>query len=87
MSRVTGKPAGGFRGPLPLTPTLSLREREQHAHRASFSSVRPASPASGFVVRLETILPLPTGEGRGEGESGELQAGFLFPATHVACHS
>ena len=46
----------------PLTPALSLRERE------------PCAPSLeqtwhvGFAEALPPILPLPQGEGRGEGE-------------------
>jgi hypothetical protein len=52
--------------PLPLT--LSLREREQQLHVSNFSTGCVANPALRFAKRRETILPLPGGEGRGEGE-------------------
>jgi hypothetical protein len=52
----------------PLTLTLSLGEREQQAARFSFSNARLANPVAGFRVRRDTILPLPKGEGRGEGK-------------------
>src|SRR5438477_3478680 len=51
-----------FQGPLPLTPTLSLRERENQGPRCDHSK-RP-----GLSNTLPMMLPLPEGEGRGEGE-------------------
>ncbi len=52
----------------PLTLTLSLREREQRASDGCLA--KNCSPNSGTVVieRRWTVLPLPRGEGRGEGE-------------------
>jgi len=52
----------------PLTLTLSLREREQQLPASLTSIIRLANPALRFAKRLDTILPLPGGEGRGEGE-------------------
>jgi len=46
----------------PLTPALSLREREHHLP----VSLEPETPDTDD--RRSTILPLPEGEGRGEGE-------------------
>src|SRR6266478_5759245 len=54
--------ACNFQGPFPLTPALSLRERENQGPRWNNSKWRPFSNA------LPMILPLPEGEGRGEGE-------------------
>jgi len=51
----------------PLTPALSLGEREHLRQRA-----RKAGGA-GISERRATWLPLPEGEGRGEGE-GRLQS-------------
>ena len=45
----------------PLTPALSRGEREEPAHGMGTGRVRPS-----FSAR-RTILPLPPGEGRGEG--------------------
>src|SRR5438552_2747656 len=48
--------------PFPLTPALPLREREKqgpHCHNPE---------RLGFSNALPTMLPLPEGEGRGEGE-------------------
>jgi hypothetical protein len=59
---VTWTAGGIVRVAFPLTPALSLRERE---------SLRPTleiSNALRHADRLATILPLPEGEGRGEGE-------------------
>ena len=54
-------------GCIPLTLTLSLGEGT--AGGAQFFSIDyPANPVAGFRVRRETILPLPWGEGRSEGE-------------------
>jgi len=51
-----------FQGPFPLTPALSLRERENQApHRNN-------SKRLAFSNALPMMLPLPEGEGRGEGE-------------------
>ena len=49
---------------IPLTPTLSRREREQ------LWRVGGTVKRVGFADRLATILPLPSGEGRGEGNWG-----------------
>ena len=46
----------------PLTPALSLREREPSGTCAELNT-----PAA-FRPSLAAILPLPAGEGRGEGE-------------------
>jgi superfamily I DNA/RNA helicase len=46
----------------PLTPTLSLGEREHRPQRAEYSE------HSGLSPEQPTALPLPKGEGRGEGE-------------------
>ena len=46
---------------LPLTPALSRGEREFHRPRLSELEVR------WLVEKWATILPLPLGEGRGEG--------------------
>ena len=46
----------------PLTPALSLREREPYC--PSWCKVE----ALGYIARRDTILPLPKGEGWGEGK-------------------
>ena len=46
----------------PLTPALSLRERENYRQRSGEASTL------GIVERLAALPPLPKGEGRGEGE-------------------
>ncbi len=52
----------------PLTPALSLREREQQASDWSFADGYWANSGTGVIDRRWTILPLPRGEGQGEGE-------------------
>ena len=52
----------------PLTLTLSLREREQQASDRCFADSRWADSCSCVIERRWTILPLPKGEGRGEGD-------------------
>ena len=59
--------------PLSLTLTLSRWEREQPLRVRYSLNDRPANPALGYVERRDTILPLPAGEGRGEGERAENQ--------------
>jgi len=51
-----------FNGLFPLTPALSLRERERHR------SDSPQFDALRLFDRQVSILPLPEGEGWGEGE-------------------
>ncbi len=53
---------------LSLTLTLSLREREQQASDWCLADGRWANSGMGVIERRWTILPLPMGEGRGEGE-------------------
>src|SRR6266404_5732323 len=48
----------------PLTPALSLREREHHCQRLK----KPLALGQG--ERMSVVHPLPEGEGRGEGERG-----------------
>src|SRR3989442_1242092 len=52
----------------PLTLTLSLREREQQVSDWCLAEGRWANSGSGVIERQWTVLPLPRGEGRGEGE-------------------
>ena len=52
----------------PLTLTLSLREREQHASDWYLANGRWANSGTGLIEKRRTIHPLPKGEGRGEGE-------------------
>ena len=52
----------------PLTLTLSLREREQQASDWCLAYGRWANSRTGVIERRWSILPLPKGEGRGEGE-------------------
>src|SRR5437870_230547 len=52
----------------PLTLTLSLGEREQQASDWCLADGRWANSGAGVIERWGTLLPLPGGEGRGEGE-------------------
>ena len=52
----------------PLTLTLSLREREQQASDWCLADGRWENSGAGVIERRWTILPLPRGEGRDEGE-------------------
>ncbi len=52
----------------PLTLTLSLREREQQASDWCLADGPLATSGTGVIQNWWTILPLPRGEGRGEGE-------------------
>ncbi len=54
--------------PFPLTLTRSLGEREKQPDATRFSNGLPTNPALSFPAGRKTILPLPEGEGRGEGE-------------------
>ena len=57
-----------FERVFPPHPTLSLRERDQQASDWCLADGRWATPGAGVIERRWTILPLPRGEGRGEGE-------------------
>ena len=54
--------------PFPLTPALSLREREAPGSAVGDSGSRPPCGAIRFAPGGAIILPLLKGEGRGEGE-------------------
>jgi len=55
---------------VPLTLTLSRREREQPANLDPRTHAAEAVAALRPAARRRTILPLPQGEGRDEGEGG-----------------
>ena len=55
--------------PIPLTLTLSHGEREQSAAGSVVREVRRADTVRGCDENQRRILPLPEGEGWGEGEA------------------
>jgi len=57
---------------LPLTLTLSRREREQPLAVFGNPNDCRAEASRSFAKELGAFLPLPTGEGRGEGKRGGL---------------
>ena len=57
-------------GVFSLTLTLSRWEREQPLSAFGNSDDDRTEASRSFAKRLETIPPLPKGEGRGEGEQG-----------------
>ena len=74
-----------FNAPFPLTPTLSLGERENVlALAGNFHGPRAVTATSSFELkgsgnraahlgkslRIQSLFPLPAGEGQGEGERG-----------------
>jgi len=63
----------------PLTPALSLRERENPRQRVGESG------APSIFERRAAGLPLPKGESRGEGEQGPLVTNSL-DLTNCLCH-
>src|SRR5439155_15604034 len=58
----------------PLTLALSLREREQQAADWCLAKGRWANPNARVSAGRRTTLPLPRGEGRGEGEPSGLHS-------------
>jgi hypothetical protein len=64
--------------PFLLTLALSRREREWQSQSSARSDRHLANPVPRFGLMLDTILPLPAGEGLGEGEAlGRFQAGAI----------
>jgi hypothetical protein len=54
--------------PVPLTLTLSRREREQQLEIFGGWKIFQAADRVRFAKMLEPVLPLPEGEGWGEGK-------------------
>jgi hypothetical protein len=54
--------------PFSLTLTLSRWERGQQSARLTFAEMPSANPVAHLDGQRPMILPLPAGEGRGEGE-------------------
>jgi len=60
----------------PLTLTLSLRRGNSSRH-PDFSNISTAKHAVRFFAGLYAILPLPKGEGRGEGKENKSIPDFV----------
>jgi len=59
----------------PLTLALSLGERGQRSEASFHWNAPPANPAPGLAERRRMILPLPKGEGGGEGKRRVIDLG------------
>jgi hypothetical protein len=57
-------------GLFPLTPTLSLGEREKRSQSFGVASAANCSNASGLYEISQRLFLLPWGEGQDEGEAG-----------------
>ena len=72
-----------FGEPLTLTLSPSDGARELQSNFSPFSCNHSANPASGFSKKRRTILPLPKGEGRGEGKRNHRESSdslfYSFP--------
>jgi multidrug efflux pump subunit AcrB len=65
----------------PLTPALSLRERENRRQSSSGSSARSTEEARSPAARREMVPPLPAGEGLGEGERAGRDRVIIYHAS------
>ena len=70
---------------LPLT--LTLGQREQQASDWCLTAGRWANSGAGVIKRRWTFLPLPRGEGRGEGEASVAQRTVQSVASGVRSRS
>ena len=83
VAKLTARPANHTR--LPLTPALSLGERENHPPSPAKSETDDSAAIKRKPANGQLRSPLPGGEGQGEGEQGERQSadaeyGVLFTA-------
>jgi NADH-quinone oxidoreductase subunit F len=76
LAKCLGLPDGSF----PLTPTLSLGERENRSPAAQASGDGLSLGDIGVEERGRTLSPLPEGEGQGEGKAGQ------EPSTYIVLH-
>ncbi len=64
-------------GLFPLTPALSLREREKHSSPPGKSVPADQGTPSEFLEAVRLPSPLPKGEGQGEGKEGNTSSDAL----------
>ena len=55
----------------PLTPALSLGEREKRSQFFGEATAEFSSVTHKFYKTIQRLFPLPEGEGQGEGERGK----------------
>jgi hypothetical protein len=72
-SPLDNRRSGAVEPSSPLTPTLSLREREQRAGVEVCSNAGPSHLALRIAMNMGNGLALPKREGRGEGKANGAQ--------------
>jgi len=66
----------------PLTPALSLGEREKRSQLYSKATVVNGSDTAQIIESGQLLFPLPEGEGQGEGKRGIHQPEFETSSRH-----